>query len=146
MFNIYLGREVKIVMAVMERAHIENNFINVDCKRGDVFLADLSCVVGSEQGGLSRPVLILQNDVGNRYSPTVIVCVLTSQIDKIKRKNQPTHVYLDNVKNKLEKPSFALLEQIKTIDKRRLIEKVSTISLDDMKKIDEALKISLALN
>lgn len=106
-----------------------------------MFFADLSPVVGSEQGGV-RPVLILQNDVGNKYSPTVIVAAITSQIDKAKL---PTHVELKAAAHGLERDSVILLEQVRTIDKRRLREKVAHLDGDIMNRVDEALKISLGL-
>ncbi|MBX6377099.1 MAG: type II toxin-antitoxin system PemK/MazF family toxin [Clostridia bacterium] len=110
-------------------------------RRGDIFFADLSPVVGSEQGGV-RPVLVIQNDVGNRYSPTVIVAAITSQIDKAKL---PTHVELPASENGLERDSVILLEQIRTIDKRRLRERVARLRGAVMEKVDEALRISLGL-
>ena len=110
-------------------------------KRGDIFYADLSPVVGSEQGGV-RPVLIIQNDIGNKYSPTVICAAITSQINKAKL---PTHIEIDAVKYTLVKDSVILLEQIRTIDKKRLREKVSHLDTAIMKKVNEALFISLAL-
>ena len=110
-------------------------------KRGDVYYADLSPVVGSEQGGI-RPVLVIQNDVGNRYSPTVIVAAITSQIQKAKL---PTHVEVEAAKYGLEKDSVILLEQIRTIDKQRLNEKVAYIGEEKMIRINEALQISLGL-
>jgi len=110
-------------------------------RRGDVFYADLNPVVGSEQGGV-RPVLVVQNDVGNKYSPTVIVAAITSQIDKAKL---PTHVELKKEDYGLEKDSVVLLEQLRTIDKRRLKEKITFLDSEIMAKVDEALKISLGL-
>ncbi len=110
-------------------------------RRGDVFYANLSPVVGSEQGG-HRPVLVVQNDVGNRYSPTVIIAAITSQISKAKL---PTHVEVAAQRLQLDKDSVILLEQIRTIDKRRLQEKVTHLDADMMRKVDEALKISLGL-
>ena len=110
-------------------------------KRGDIFYADLSPVVGSEQGGI-RPVLIIQNDVGNKYSPTVICAAVTSKINKAK---MPTHIEIDAKRYSLVKNSVVLLEQIRTIDKQRLREKVSHADDMLMKKVDEALRISLAL-
>ncbi|SES82926.1 mRNA interferase MazF [Anaerobranca californiensis DSM 14826] len=110
-------------------------------KRGDVYYADLSPVVGSEQGGI-RPVLVIQNDVGNKFSPTVIVAAITSQIQKAKL---PTHVEVEAEKYGLEKDSVILLEQIRTIDKQRLNEKVAHIGEEKMGKINEALLISLGL-
>ena len=108
-------------------------------KRGDIFYADLSPVVGSEQGGI-RPVLVVQNDVGNKYSPTVIVCAITSQLSKAKL---PTHIELDSNEYNLPKDSVCLLEQIRTLDKRRLKEKVSYIGGKKMKDIERAMLISL---
>lgn len=110
-------------------------------KRGDVFYADLSPVKGSEQGG-HRPVLILQNDVGNRFSPTVIVAAITSQGDKA---NLPTHVELKAKQVGISKDSLVLLEQIRTVDKSRLIEKLGEATPDVMAQVDAALMISLGL-
>lgn len=110
-------------------------------KRGDIFYADLSPVVGSEQGGI-RPVIIIQNDVGNRYSPTVIVSAITSQINKAKL---PTHVEISSEEYGLNKDSVVLLEQVRTLDKRRLKEKIGHMTDEDMIKVDVALKISLDL-
>lgn len=110
-------------------------------RRGDVFYADLSPVIGSEQGGV-RPVLVLQNDIGNKYSPTVIVSAITSQIEKAKL---PIHVELGGEAHGLERDSVILLEQIRTIDKRRLREKVTHLDGPVMKLVDEALLISLGL-
>ncbi|KJR98364.1 MAG: PemK family transcriptional regulator [Peptococcaceae bacterium BRH_c4a] len=110
-------------------------------RRGDVFFAELSPVVGSEQGG-TRPVLILQNDIGNQYSPTTIVAAITSQIAKAKL---PTHVEMLVGDGGLERDSVILLEQIRTIDKSRLMEKVATLSEDMMKKVNQAAEISLGL-
>lgn len=109
-------------------------------KRGQVYYADLSPVVGSEQGGI-RPVVIIQNDIGNRHSPTVIIAAITSQLDKAKL---PTHIRLDG--NGLQKNSIALLEQIRTIDKRRLKEKIGELNTKTMTQIDKALKISVGLS
>ena len=108
-------------------------------KRGEVYYADLSPVVGSEQGGF-RPVLVLQNDIGNKYSPTVIVTAITSQLGKAKL---PTHIELSADEYNLPKNSVALLEQIRTLDKRRLKEKVTTLSAEKMKEVNRALLISL---
>ena len=110
-------------------------------KRGDIYYANLSPVVGSEQGGL-RPVLVIQNDVGNKYSPTVIVAAITSQISKAKL---PTHVEISAKIFNLEKDSVVLLEQLRTLDKRRLKEKVTHLSDEIMEKVDEAVRISLGL-
>ncbi len=108
-------------------------------KRGEIYYADLSPVIGSEQGGV-RPVLIIQNDVGNKYSPTVIVSAITSQLGKAKL---PTHIELPAERYNLPKNSVALLEQIRTLDKRRLQEKVTTLSPDKMREVNKALLISL---
>ncbi|MBP2645959.1 MAG: ndoA 1 [Firmicutes bacterium] len=110
-------------------------------KRGDIYYANLSPVVGSEQGG-HRPVLVVQNDVGNKYSPTVIVAAITSQISKAKL---PTHVEINAKQFNLDKDSVILLEQMRTIDKRRLKEKVTHLSEEIMGKVDEAIRISLGL-
>jgi mRNA interferase MazF len=111
-------------------------------KRGDIFYADLSPVVGSEQGGV-RPVIIIQNDIGNKYSPTVIVAAITSQINKAKL---PTHVEISSEEYGLNKDSVVLLEQIRTLDKKRLKEKIGHMKDEDMTKVDEALLISIGLN
>lgn len=111
-------------------------------KRGDIFYADLSPVIGSEQGGI-RPVLIVQNDVGNRYSPTVICVAITSQMNKAKL---PTHIEVDSRRYSLVKDSVILLEQIRTIDKRRLREKIGHLDENMMYKVDKALLISLGLH
>ncbi|WP_276353832.1 type II toxin-antitoxin system PemK/MazF family toxin [Cohnella caldifontis] len=110
-------------------------------KRGDVFYADLSPVVGSEQGGV-RPVLVIQNDIGNRFSPTVIIAAITAQIQKAKL---PTHVEIDAKSHGMEKDSVILLEQIRTIDKQRLTDKITHLEEDAMRKVDEALQISVGL-
>lgn len=110
-------------------------------KRGDIFYADLSPVIGSEQGGV-RPVLIVQNDVGNKYSPTVIAAAITSQINKAKL---PTHIEISAQEYGLLKDSVILLEQIRTIDKKRLREKVGRLDDDLMGKVNEALSVSFGL-
>ena len=109
--------------------------------RGDIYYADLSPVVGSEQGGV-RPVLVVQNDVGNKYSPTVIIAAITSQLSKAKL---PTHIELDKNKYNLMKDSVVLLEQLRTLDKRRLKEKITQIDENTMKKVDIAIMISLGI-
>jgi len=114
----------------------------VQIKRGDIFYADLSPVVGSEQGGI-RPVLIVQNDVGNRHSPTVICAAITSRMNKAKL---PTHIELDAKKYQIVKNSVVLLEQIRTIDKQRLKDYVCHLDKEIMIKIDEALRISFSLH
>ena len=110
-------------------------------KRGDIYYADLSPVVGSEQGGV-RPVLIVQNNVGNKYSPTVIVSAITSQLSKAKL---PTHIELNKERYNLPKDSVVLLEQIRTLDKRRLKEKISSVDELTMQKIDIALMVSFGI-
>ncbi len=108
-------------------------------KRGELYYADLSPVVGSEQGGV-RPVLVVQNDIGNRYSPTVIAAAITSQMTKAKL---PTHIELSGADCGLPKDSVVLLEQIRTLDKRRLRERIGTLPEGLMNKVNEGLLISL---
>lgn len=114
----------------------------MNIKRGDIFYADLSPVVGSEQGGV-RPVLIVQNDVGNRFSPTVIAAAITSQHSKA---NLPTHINLESEDSGLSKDSVVLLEQIRTIDKKRLKEKTGCLNYASMDKVDQALSVSFGLD
>ncbi len=111
-------------------------------KRGDIFYADLRPVIGSEQGGV-RPVLIIQNDTGNKHSPTVICAAITSKMNKAKL---PTHVEIDAAKYGIIKDSVILLEQVRTIDKSRLKEKVCHLDQDVLNKINRALLISFALD
>lgn len=110
-------------------------------RRGDIFYADLSPVIGSEQGGV-RPVLVVQNDVGNKYSPTIIIAAITSQINKAKL---PTHVEITGQEYGLPKDSVVLLEQVRTIDKKRLREKIGRFDNETMQYVDDALKISVGL-
>ncbi|MCH4057645.1 MAG: type II toxin-antitoxin system PemK/MazF family toxin [Lactobacillaceae bacterium] len=110
-------------------------------KRGDIYFADLSPVIGSEQGGM-RPVLIVQNDVGNHYSPTVVIAAITAKITKPK---MPTHVGITPDQDGIERDSVILLEQVRTIDKQRLKERVSHLSAAKMTAVDQALAISLGL-
>ncbi len=110
-------------------------------KRGEIYYADLSPVVGSEQGGV-RPVLIVQNDVGNRHSPTVIAAAITSRQDK---NRLPTHIEVRADKCGLARDSIVLLEQIRTIDKKRLGDKMGELDLNSMNKVDTALSISFGL-
>ena len=110
-------------------------------RRGEIYYANLSPVVGSEQGG-RRPVLIVQNDVGNRYSPTVVVAAITAQISKGKL---PTHVELPAADCQLERDSVVLLEQLRTLDKHRLGEKVTVLQFKYMARIDRAIGISIGL-
>ena len=111
-------------------------------KRGDIYYADLSPVVGSEQGGI-RPVLIIQNDVGNRYSPTVICAAITSRMNKAKL---PTHIGIDSRRCQIMKDSVILLEQIRTIDKQRLKDMIGHLDKERMRSVDEAIRVSLALH
>ena len=111
-------------------------------KRGDLFYADLSPVVGSEQGGI-RPVLVVQNDIGNKYSPTIIAAAVTSQINKAK---MPTHIEINAETYGLAKDSVILMEQIRTIDKKRLKEKIGHIDSEVMVKVNEALTVSFGLD
>ena len=115
---------------------------NLDIKRGHLYYADLSPVVGSEQGGI-RPVLIVQNDIGNKYSPTVIVAAITSQINKAKL---PTHIEISANEYGLNKDSVILLEQLRTIDKQRLKDKVCHLDSDIMKRVNVSLLVSLELD
>ena len=110
-------------------------------KRGDIYYADLSPVVGSEQGGV-RPVLIVQNDTGNKHSPTVIAAAITSQINKARL---PTHIELGAQSFGLTKDSVVLLEQIRTIDKRRLKERMGQIDETLMNRVDNAIAVSFGL-
>ena len=112
------------------------------CKRGEIFYADLSPVVGSEQGGI-RPVLIVQNNIGNKYSPTVIVAAITSKMNKAK---MPTHIEIDAKDYGLSKDSVILLEQIRTLDKRRLKEKIGVADKRLMDEVNEALAVSFGLS
>ena len=110
-------------------------------KRGDIYYANLSPVVGSEQGGL-RPVLIIQNDVGNRYSPTVIAAAITSRMGKTRL---PTHIDIYAEKAGLSKDSVILLEQVRTLDKRRLGEKMGHLDEDMMNAVNSAIAVSFGL-
>ncbi len=111
-------------------------------KRGDIYYADLSPVIGSEQGGV-RPVLVVQNDVGNRYSPTVIAAAITSQINKAKL---PTHIEISAQDFGLSRDSVVLLEQVRTIDKKRLKEKIGHLDGEMMESVNTALEISLGIS
>ena len=114
----------------------------MNIRRGDIYYADLSPVVGSEQGGL-RPVLIVQNDVGNRYSPTVIAAAITSKLGKAKL---PTHIDVFASRVGLSKDSVILLEQIRTLDKRRLKEKMGHLDDESMQKVNTAISVSFGLS
>lgn len=124
---------------------ISNSFgrsvMDVTVRRGDIYYADLSPVVGSEQGGV-RPVLIVQNDVGNKHSPTVIAAAITSQRDKTKL---PTHIELNSHGCGLSRDSVVLLEQIRTLDKKRLKEKMGRLDDNAMNRVDQALSVSFGL-
>ncbi|WP_099204355.1 type II toxin-antitoxin system PemK/MazF family toxin [Scatolibacter rhodanostii] len=114
----------------------------MNIKRGDIYYADLSPVVGSEQGGV-RPVLIVQNDVGNKFSPTVIAAAITSQRDKT---NLPTHIEINAGNTGLMKDSVVLLEQVRTIDKHRLKEKMGSLDDGAMNKVNQAISVSFGLH
>jgi mRNA interferase MazF len=114
----------------------------INVRRGDIYYADLSPVVGSEQGGM-RPVLIVQNDTGNKHSPTVIAAAITSQINKARL---PTHIELSAKSYGLTKDSVILLEQIRTIDKRRLKEHMGKLDDSLMNRVDNAIAVSFGLN
>ena len=111
-------------------------------KKGDLYFADLSPVTGSEQGGV-RPVLVVQNDVGNKYSPTIIVAAITSKKNKA---DLPTHVAIDADGNGLSKNSIILMEQLRTIDNRRLKERIGTIDKTRLPEVNEALSVSLGID
>ncbi|MGI6469671.1 MAG: type II toxin-antitoxin system PemK/MazF family toxin [Syntrophomonadaceae bacterium] len=111
-------------------------------KRGEIYYAQLNPVVGSEQGGI-RPVLVVQNDIGNQYSPTTIILAITSQINKAKL---PTHVELKGEEFGLERDSVILAEQIRTVDKTRLKQRISVLNEDVMAKVNQALSVSLGLS
>jgi mRNA interferase MazF len=111
-------------------------------RRGDVYYADLRPVIGSEQGGI-RPVLIVQNDMGNKHSPTVICAAITSKMNKAKL---PTHIELDSLRYDMDRDSVVLLEQLRTIDKKRLKDKVCHLDKEIMQRVNRALMISLELD
>ena len=113
--------------------------MELQIKRGDIFYADLSPVVGSEQGGI-RPILVIQNDVGNRYSPTIIAGAITSQLTKAKL---PTHIEVASGQFGLQRDSVILLEQIRTLDKRRLRAKLGSLDARTMERVNRAILISL---
>lgn len=136
-----LSSVAKIVMKTIRR---RKSFfgIKMNIKRGDIYYADLSPVIGSEQGGL-RPVLIVQNDVGNKYSPTVIAAAITSRMGKAKL---PTHIDVVGTEVGLAKDSVILLEQIRTIDKKRLKEKMGHLDDDTMRNVNDAIGVSFGLS
>jgi len=123
-------------------ARLKNMNSNTIIKRGEVYYADLSPVVGSEQGGV-RPVLVIQNNIGNKYSPTIIVAAITSQMNKAKL---PTHIEIKAGNYGLVKDSVLLLEQIRTIDRKRMKDKIGKCDTNFMKKVNVALVISIGLN
>src|SRR5699024_10843139 len=133
---------MKYLRKIIGKKRLPKVNTNLEIKRGYLYYADLSPVVGSEQGGI-RPVLIIQNDIGNKFSPTVIVAAITAQIQKAKL---PTHVEINSKEYNLEKNSVILLEQIRTLDKQRLTDKITILDSDMMKKIDHALEVSLGLS
>lgn len=127
---------------IQNQTEIESGeWTDVTVHRGDIYYADLSPVVGSEQGGI-RPVLIVQNDVGNKYSPTVIAAAITSQTGKTKL---PTHISLNAEKCGLSKDSVVLLEQIRTLDKKRLKERMGALDDTSMQRVNQALSVSFGL-
>ena len=130
-----------LLMLILKGIYLALSNVNLEIKRGDLYYADLSPVVGSEQGGV-RPVLIIQNDIGNKYSPTVIIAAITSQINKAKL---PTHIEISANEYGLNKDSVILLEQIRTIDKKRIREKIGCLDNNVMLKVDNGLQISLGL-
>ena len=135
-----MGQNIPI--AEKSRTHTQGGIAkNMSVKRGDIYYADLSPVVGSEQGGL-RPVLIIQNDVGNRYSPTVIAAAITSRLGKTRL---PTHIDVYANRVGLVKDSVILLEQVRTLDKRRLKEKMGHLDESTMQKVDRAIAVSVGL-
>lgn len=132
---------MKYLRKIIGKKRLPKVNTNLEIKRGYLYYADLSPVVGSEQGGI-RPVLIIQNDIGNKYSPTVIVAAITSQINKAKL---PTHIEISANEYGLNKDSVILLEQIRTIDKKRLREKIGCLDKNMMLKVNNSLQISLGL-
>ena len=127
---------------IVRRPMLEKKgLIIMSIKRGEIYYADLSPVVGSEQGGV-RPVLIVQNDIGNKHSPTVIAAAITSQREKARL---PTHISLDAVSCGLSKDSVVLLEQVRTLDKKRLKERMGELDSASMHKVDSALSVSFGL-
>jgi mRNA interferase MazF len=131
----------RVAQYIWNLKKINGAWTNVTVHRGDIYYADLSPVVGSEQGGV-RPVLIVQNDVGNKYSPTVIAAAITSQTGKTRL---PTHISLNAERCGLSKDSVVLLEQIRTLDKKRLKERMGTLDLNAMQRVNQALQVSFGL-
>ena len=142
---VYLSEKPSIIESKQYRRQSGIKYmgeITMSVKRGEIYYADLSPVVGSEQGGI-RPVLIVQNDIGNRHSPTVIAAAITSQKDK---NRLPTHIEVQADRCGLSRDSIVLLEQIRTIDKRRLRDKMGELDTPSMSKVDTALSISFGLS
>ena len=137
-FRITIKKADILILKYDENRSVENLVV----KRGDIYYADLSPIIGSEQGGV-RPVLIIQNDVGNRHSPTIICAAITSRMNKAKL---PTHIEISSGRYHLVKDSVILLEQIRTIDKQRLREYVCHVDSRMMGKVNHAIQISLGLN
>ena len=137
-FRITIKKADILILKYDENRSVENLVV----KRGDIYYADLSPIIGSEQGGV-RPVLIIQNDVGNRHSPTIICAAITSRMNKAKL---PTHIEVSSGRYHLVKDSVILLEQIRTIDKQRLREYVCHVDSRMMGKVNHAIQISLGLD
>ena len=137
-FRITIKKADILILKYDENRRVENLVV----KRGDIYYADLSPIIGSEQGGV-RPVLIIQNDVGNRHSPTIICAAITSRMNKAKL---PTHIEISSGRYHLVKDSVILLEQIRTIDKQRLREYVCHVDSRMMGKVNHAIQISLGLD
>lgn len=139
----HAGKEARIIVKTVkaEKSGKIKGDMDMNIKRGDIYYADLSPVVGSEQGGL-RPVLIVQNDVGNRYSPTVIAAAITSKMGKARL---PTHIDIYAKEVGLAKDSVILLEQVRTLDKRRLREKMGHLEENTMQRVNTAISVSFGL-
>lgn len=137
-FRITIKKADILILKYDENRSVENLVV----KRGDIYYADLSPIIGSEQGGV-RPILIIQNDVGNRHSPTIICAAITSRMNKAKL---PTHIEISSGRYHLVKDSVILLEQIRTIDKQRLREYVCHVDSRMMGKVNHAIQISLGLD
>jgi mRNA interferase MazF len=136
-----MNNSLKTGKTILQITFLWNGF-GGKMRRGDVYYADLRPVVGSEQGGI-RPVLIIQNDVGNKHSPTVICAAITSRMNKAKL---PTHIELNATMYDMDKDSVVLLEQLRTIDKKRLKDKVCHLDGDIMRRVNRALMVSLELD
>ena len=139
---VYNFDDICLISDLNANTLLHRRCICMQVRKGDIFFADLSPVVGSEQGGV-RPVLVVQNDVGNRFSPTIIVAAVTSQTNKAKL---PTHVPISAEGNGLSRDSVVLLEQLRTIDKKRLREHIGTVGTNVIDVVDEALSVSLGID